>query len=359
MSKPYTGARKTMLTLAVSLTLTSLAGAVQAQDQKLIAQTDLPQVPLEVTDPKRKPVSGDDSGAAPGKDQETVKQQRKAREQRRQVAQGIREQSKEVAPNSTDEAIEEAKQAALGKGGERENQKVVAEPGLNEIAQISKGHINRIIVPFNNPEIRTTSNEAEISAKGSVIYVTTNSSRPVTLFVTPESNDGVAISLTLAPKTIAPQQVDVELDSHYQSEIIQASPKARDWEERTPYVDTLTSVFKALAKNDLPQGYTLREPRPREEASPCSVDPDKGDVSFETAQVVEGHNITVDVVVALNEGARPVEVVGTQCSGDRVMGAAEWPRSILEPGQKTEVFVARQRLDEREKQNRRPSTIQE
>lgn len=362
MIKKHTSTGKRLLTAAVSLTLISLAGGVQAQDQQLLAKNDLPGVPLDITDPQKQAVPNSRSPAPAGKDQATAKQQQQARQQRRKQAQKIREQSSRIQQNdtrTTEQAIEEAKNAALGKDGERKNQQVTAEPGLNEIVHISRGHPNRVMVPFSNPEIRTTSNEAEINAKGSVIYVATNSDRPVTLFVTPEHNDRVAISLTLVPRPVAPQQIEVELESSYRSQVVQSNPKARDWEERTPYVDTLVSVFRALAKNDLPQGYTLRDPYPQERVSACSIDPRRGQVSFETAQVVEGHNIIVNVVVATNEGTRPVEVVGSQCSGNRVMGAAEWPRSVLEPGQKTEVFVARQRLDEREAQDRRPSTIQE
>lgn len=349
------------LALVMTVSMALIGGVGQASGQKMLAQNDLPSVPLDVTDPEKQSVDSE-SDAAPGQDEATRKQQEQARQKRREQAQQIKEQSKQVAKQNggkAKKAVEQAQDAARGDDKQNENQKVDAEPGLNEIVQISRGHPNRVMVPFNEPEIRTTSNDAEISAKGSVIYVATKSARPVTLFVTPKNNDRVAISLTLVPKPVPPQQIEVELEGQYQSDIVQSNPKARDWEERTPYVDTLISVFKELAKNDLPQGYTLRDPQSHEQASTCSVDPRRGDVSFETAQIVEGHNITVDVVVATNEGNRPVEVVGSQCAGDGVMGAAEWPRSVLEPGEKTEVFVARQRLDEREAENNRPSTIQE
>ena len=82
-------------------------------------------------------------------------------------------------------------------------------------------------------------------------------------------------------------------------------------------------------------------------------------VTYEMAQVIEGHHLVVQVLVATNEGNAPVEVIGSDCAAENVVAAAEWPNSILEPGQRTEMYVAyeRQRQDRRAK--RRPSALRQ
>ena len=220
--------------------------------------------------------------------------------------------------------------------------------------KISRGHPNRLVAPFSEPEVRTTNTDAEITTSGEIIYVATGSEQPVTLFVSPKGNERLAASITLLPVAIPPQEIRFKMDAG--DEVIKyANPTAEDWETRTSYVDTITEAFRALALQDLPQGYTMRSPQPSDYVT-CYAGKN---VSFELGQVIDGHNMEIQVAVATNHGPRPVEIIGHQCAGERVLAAAEWPRSVLEPGQKTEVFVAIQRLEDAEPEIRRPSLIQE
>ena len=42
-------------------------------------------------------------------------------------------------------------------------------PGVNELIPVALGHLNRIVTPFESPQVRTTS-DAQTQIKGNVVY---------------------------------------------------------------------------------------------------------------------------------------------------------------------------------------------
>jgi conjugal transfer pilus assembly protein TraK len=62
-------------------------------------------------------------------------------------------------------------------------------------------HLNRLVMPFDNPVVTTTS-QATTSSKGTIVYVATADETPVTLYITLGDNQDIALSLTLIPKRI-------------------------------------------------------------------------------------------------------------------------------------------------------------
>lgn len=226
-------------------------------------------------------------------------------------------------------------------------------PGVNQLATISRGHPNRVVTPFTHPEIRTTASGAEITTTNSVVYIATNDEGPVTLYISEKGEPRLAASLTLVPQPIPPQEIVFNFTDEITRKFKVANPRAEDWETRQPYVDTLVDLFKALASQDLPSGYSLRKPHGSDVITCFGGQ----HVAFELGQVVEGHNIEVQVLRATNVSDVTVEVIGHQCSGEAVMAAAEWPYSILEPGASTEMYVAKHRLERITPDIRRPSLI--
>lgn len=343
----------TVISLAIGAVAVANAEAPNA-DQANSNGVDLPGVPVSITDPAE---SGPEESST-----ETAAAQQAAEEQ----LDTIREQLRAQGGDRTEPVDTGSGEASPPPGvNERmpgnqapDARKIDVEPGVNEVIEISRGHPNRLVMPFHNPEVQTTTTEAEITVSGRVIYVATGATGPVTLFVHPEGQEELALSLTLLPRSIPPRSVQLGLDGPDSLQGHQlASPHAEDWETRSSYVDTLIDLFQSLAKQDLPDGYTLRDPdatdRPTCEAG-------RGEsVDFQLGQVAEGHHIQVQVLVATNEGDRPVEIDGSYCAAPGVLAAAEWPRSVLEPGEQTEMFVALQRLEEREPETRRPSLIGE
>ncbi len=94
------------------------------------------------------------------------------------------------------------------------------EAGVNQIIPIAVGHPNRIVTPFSNPEIVSTSLTGatdngqcgEVCIKENVVYVATDKQYPVTMFITEKGSEAQALSLTMVPRRIPPREVFLKLD---------------------------------------------------------------------------------------------------------------------------------------------------
>src|SRR5699024_1112142 len=86
-----------------------------------------------------------------------------------------------AVPGLTLPAMDTRAAPADGSSGDGQGDYIATEktlyliPGVNQIIPIAKSHLNRIITPFADPVIHTTST-AQISTKGSILYVATTSS---------------------------------------------------------------------------------------------------------------------------------------------------------------------------------------
>ena len=335
--------KKLLIAAAISATV-SISPAAYA-DYPLIAAADLPGIPLSVTDPARRPVPATNPQpvqASPQYVSSVVDA-----DQVNTPEQAIQQIQAELAAEMSRKKPGDGDYTAPGG-------KLLLEPGVNKIISISRGHPNRILLPFDDPDIHTTSTDALIKAESSVIVVATNSKLPVTLFISPKDNPRLALSLTLAPQTMPPAQYEVSISASLPEQYAFKNTKADQWERKDDYTRVLVNLFDKLAKQDLPQGYSLKTPEPGDLHSCFKPN---SEIEWELAQVIQGHHIMVDVVVAKNNGNIPVEIIGSDCNGLGVIAAAEWPRSVLEPGEVTEVFVASQRSTAKAQRIRRPSAI--
>jgi conjugal transfer pilus assembly protein TraK len=226
-------------------------------------------------------------------------------------------------------------------------QDVVVSSGTNTLIPISRSQINRLVTPFDNPNIQTVSS-AEISTSGNVIYVTTEDDQPVTMFVTPEDDESVAISLTLLPQKIPPIQANLIFGNSVQGMTPGAaqgpsysgsaySGTARKWERSQPYMDTIRSLMREMAMGRLPRGYSFGALQSGDSIPACAQP--ELNFDFSKSQLIQGHDFRVYVAVAENTSAKTVELYHGACSHPHRVAASSWPHEILEPGQKTEVFV--------------------
>lgn len=228
-------------------------------------------------------------------------------------------------------------------------QDVVVNNGTNTLIPISKGQINRIVTPFESPVIQTVST-ADISTRDNVVYVTTTEDQPVTMFITPEDDETVAVSLTLLPQSIPPIQANLLFSQSVPGNTTpeqgqQAMPsgslaysgQAKRWERSQPFMDTLRSIMRELALGNLPRGYSFAQLQSGDHVPDC-VQPGV-DYDFTNAQYVLGHDFRIFIVVAENNSARHLEVDHGACTHPNRAAVAVWPHEILEPGQKTEVFL--------------------
>lgn len=223
-------------------------------------------------------------------------------------------------------------------------------PGVNQIIPVAIGHPNRIVTPFGNPEVVSTSLSGgekegecgEVCIKENVVYVATDKEHPVTMFITEKGSETQALSLTMVPRKIPPREVFLKLDGQTVASGLYSNPKAERWERSKPYVETLRSVFRKLALGEIPQGYTMN-------AIPNTVAPPYCDhpgmkVSFKHGQMLMGHSLSVFVGVAENTSSDALEFQEATCGDWDVAAVTTWPLKVLEPGQKTEVYVARKQM---------------
>lgn len=222
-----------------------------------------------------------------------------------------------------------------------EDSVLVMEQGVNQIVPIAVEHANRIVTPFNRPEIESVIDESvtKIETKGNVAYVSTATDRPVTLFITEKGDQTRALSLTLVPQRIPPREIFLHLPDNVGYAMARNNEEAEKWEESQPYIQTIRSVFRSIALGEVPQGYSMTRIPSNMRLPSCNASGLGFD--FSQGQVLMGHNLSVLVGVAKNVSSQPIEFREAVCGSWDVAAVASWPLNVLEPGQKTEVYVAR------------------
>lgn len=243
-------------------------------------------------------------------------------------------------------------------------QEVVVIPGVNTIIPAALNHLNRIVTPFENPIVQTVSS-ADIKVKENVIYVSTESESPVTMYITPKDDEAVAISLTLAPRKVPPIQANLILgDAVTGAAGATGAPRmgggrysgqAKKWEEGQPYMDSIKGIMRALALGQLPKGYSMGKAGRNDSVPACF----QSGITFDfgSAQVVMGHNFKVIVGVARNASREPIMFDETSCTHPTLAATAVWPRNMLEPGDATEVYVVTRVGEAPAEESTRPSLL--
>ena len=201
--------------------------------------------------------------------------------------------------------------------------------GANRTVAISRGHLNRLVTPFPTVRVKTTDESASVEVQGRVVYFATHGDVPVTVYLTPEESEDVALSLTLVPCGMAPRELQLTLAGGY---VPPATPAVGGTGQ--PYVDRLTEAFRELALQRVPAGYTLRAAG-RGDALECAL----AGLQVTPVQVLEGTDLTI--IVARVEAVTTAEIDETGCAGDGVAAVAAWPNVRLAPGDVTELYVAR------------------
>lgn len=226
-------------------------------------------------------------------------------------------------------------------------QTVQVKPGINELMPIAVGHLNRLVTPFDNPVVTTTS-QATTSTKGKIVYVATADETPVTLYITPGDNQDIALSLTLIPKRIPAREIHLSLDkdsykvlTKLQQQSTTSGSKASDLEQA--YIIQLKMLFRDLGLQKTPAGYSLRDPSPSEHIH-CLQDK----VQIRTGQVLEGQDMLILVGLARNTSSDPLELDERSCATnkDDVLAVAAWPKVVLGQNESTELYVTVRRTPE-------------
>ena len=230
---------------------------------------------------------------------------------------------------------------------------LVMTPGVNQLVPVALGHLNRIVTPFAQPRVNTTS-QASTEVRDQVIYVAPSEPVPVTLFITEEDSEQQALSLTLIPKRIPARELVLTLaPGLLPAGNRPTGSKAAHWEQQQPYIQRLRDLFRHLALGKVPPGYRL-DPV----VSPSPVCRQGGlTFDFRRGQTVTGHRLRVQVGLMTNTSGQVLEFVERHCGAADVLAVTSWPYTLLEPGQSAEVYVARRGEPEPPRQPPRPSLL--
>src|SRR5690606_5166801 len=133
-------------------------------------------------------------------------------------------------------------------------------------------------------------------------------------------------------------RLDPKFESQNLTFVRRSNPQAKAWEESQPYVETIRTLFRSLALEQIPQGYTLNRVDNQLELPFC----EQNGLAFQfrNGQILQGHHFNVFVGVARKVSSKPVEFMGAGCGAWNVAAVTSWPHTYLEPGQATEVYVA-------------------
>ncbi|EKI7685211.1 conjugal transfer protein TraK, partial [Salmonella enterica] len=80
-------------------------------------------------------------------------------------------------------------------------------------------------------------------------------------------------------------------------------------------------------------------------------------VDFSKGQYMMGHHLNVFIGVALNVSDQPIEFKEALCGSWDVAAVTTWPLNVLEPGQKTEIYVAKKQKRGLAPTSKRPSLL--
>lgn len=214
-------------------------------------------------------------------------------------------------------------------------------PNVNTRFSIALYHVNRIITPFREPEIQTSST-AGIAIDRGIINIVADREDPIGLFIYDRTDPSNALSLTLTPTEIPPVSVTLNLEgwepARDQAYARTGNPgAARQWETDEPYIATLKELFKGLALGKVPEGYGFVPLRGNHPLMPrCNIP----GIRIEPLQLLEGYSVHAIVARATNLTSGPVEINENGCSSTQLLAVAAWPSTQLWPGQAVELYLA-------------------
>lgn len=232
---------------------------------------------------------------------------------------------------------------------------ITVQEGTTEVINISRGYLNRIMTPFENPKLVTV-NAIQFQKEGSSIFLSAGGEAPVGVHIM--SNDPAdrrSISLALVPRPIPPRTIELRWPGQTADPAVSgsASRRAERWEESQPYVDGIVETFAIIARGEVPPGYSLAQAA---DGLTCRIP----GLSIEIGQRLTGGHVSVYVMRATNLADVGVEILQhAGCYSSRVLAVAPWPNAYLAPAQSTELYVAVSNApDPAPVDNPRPSLLQ-
>ena len=178
---------------------------------------------------------------------------------------------------------------------------------------------------------------------------------PATLYISAGDAAGTTIALTLAPRRVPPREIRL-LVPGYQAAQAQSNTSAQTaaqperapvalspahpalWQQPLPYLQTLTTALRDLARGEVPEGFRRRSARSKERLR-C----DAPGLRVSDLEVHEGEQLRVLKATLRYSGQQPLQITPHHCRprGKAVIAAqATWPRSALSQGEETQLLIA-------------------
>lgn len=256
-------------------------------------------------------------------------------------------------------AEESVRQAGIHVGQIKINNssEIRVKPGENVFIPLSREHPNRILTPFKNPQVISSTLTGgkkgecgELCVRDGIIYVTTDTSSAVTAFITEKGHEDIAFSVTMVPQPIAPREVRFTFSERVMNKLAEArgvmgdAERAQAWETSQPYVDTIREALRQVALGQIPSGYQMRKIRVTD-ALPTCKHPGI-EFRWDEGQLLEGFNLNIYVGVVKNITDGAMEFHNQSCGGWKTAAVTTWPLAVLQPKQETEIYVVTKRTED-------------
>lgn len=243
------------------------------------------------------------------------------------------------------------------------NQTIVIKPGVNTLIPVSIGQTNRIVTPFERPVVQTLSS-AETKIFQNVIYISPGDKNPVAVYITEKDDESAAISLTLLPQKIPPIQANLVISApinaglsgiHSVDGTTAFTAKAKQFEQAQPYMETIKVIMRSLALGEVPQGYSIGKLLSGSAIPSCHLSGFEFD--FKNAQLIKGHDYNAIVATVRNISGQTLQFDEMACTHPLLAATAVWPKNVLEPGERTELYVATRSANNIVRASKRPSLL--
>jgi conjugal transfer pilus assembly protein TraK len=224
------------------------------------------------------------------------------------------------------------------KNGRSGGQHLDVHLGETVSATIALGQINRIVLPFDRPEIRTL-NPSTAEIQGHVLYIAPVDPGKIYLYVTNADDPDGAIALSLSPQEIPPRELSLDLVSDPVTPEPKISPGRSEAPEMSAEAaslqDPTRQLLKTLAMGQIPEGYRLRSPGAHD-----SIHCKQKHLLIQTRQVFEGSGHQIRVGVLRNNGKSALTLDEESCTGSApIQAIATYPSGGIDPGHEAEIFV--------------------
>ena len=229
------------------------------------------------------------------------------------------------------------------------------KPGSSIMVPVAQGLMNRINTPFKMVAVRDSGSEHTIvDLDGGMVFITINTYEPMSLMVYEEGVPETMFSIMLQPIDAPPVMIDIDVEltpamiakrdtfhkeMEVEEKLIEANEMARYQTQTSEHVKRIKEILKPIAKGEIPRGFSYTEQIPVNYKTPCSFS-----IFHEAKQRLIGAREIVDVVLVKNNSQDVYSVREEHCISKDTIAVALLDKSILQPGQETEIYVLRDKL---------------